>query len=53
MPGTTGRHGRNRHLAELGEFAKKKTTDISKGLDHSQTPFIINFGKDSPVCGVR
>jgi uncharacterized caspase-like protein len=33
----------------LGEYSKKKTTDISKEIGHSQTPLIINFGKDSPI----
>jgi WD40 repeat protein len=33
----------------LGEYSKKMTTNISKEIGHSQTPLIINFGKDSPV----
>jgi uncharacterized caspase-like protein len=33
----------------LGEYSKKMTTDISKESGHSQTPLIINFGKDSPL----
>lgn len=33
----------------LGEYSKKRTTDISKEIGHSQTPLIINFGKDSPI----
>jgi hypothetical protein len=33
----------------LGEYSKKMTTDISKEIGHSQTPIIINFGKDSPI----
>ncbi len=40
-------------LVELGEYAKTRTTDISKGLGHSQTPFIINFGKDNPVYDLK
>ena len=40
-------------LVELGEYAKTKTTDISKGLGHTQTPFIINFGKDNPVYNLK
>jgi len=37
----------------LGEYSKKKTVDISKELGHSQTPLIINFGKDNPVYNLR
>jgi len=33
----------------LGEYSKKMTTEISKEIGHSQTPLIINFGKDSPI----
>jgi WD40 repeat protein len=33
----------------LGEYSKKMTTEISKEVGHSQTPLIINFGKDSPI----
>jgi WD40 repeat protein len=33
----------------LGEYSKKMTTKISKEIGHSQTPLIINFGKDSPI----
>jgi WD40 repeat protein len=33
----------------LGEYSKKMTTNISKEIGHSQTPLIINFGKDSPI----
>lgn len=33
----------------LGEYSKNMTTNISKEIGHSQTPLIINFGKDSPV----
>ncbi|HWR72230.1 MAG TPA: caspase family protein [Nitrospirota bacterium] len=40
-------------LVELGAYAKARTTDISKGLGHAQTPFIINFGKDSAVYGLK
>ena len=36
-------------VAGLGEYSKKMTTDISKESGHSQTPLIINFGKDSPI----
>jgi hypothetical protein len=34
-------------LVELGGYAKQTTTEISKKTGHSQTPLIINFGKDS------
>jgi uncharacterized caspase-like protein len=33
----------------LGEYSKKATTNISKEIGQSQTPLIINFGKDSPI----
>jgi len=33
----------------LGEYSKKKTANISREIGHSQTPLIINFGKDSPL----
>jgi len=33
----------------LGEYSKKMTTEISKEVGHSQTPLIINFGKDNPI----
>ena len=40
-------------LVELGEYSKQTTTEISKKIGHQQTPFIINFGKDSSVYGLR
>ena len=36
-------------LVELGGYSKQATADISKEIGHSQTPLIINFGKDQPV----
>ena len=33
----------------LGAFAGKATADISAEVGHSQTPLIINFGKDYPL----
>jgi WD40 repeat protein len=36
-------------IVGLGEYSKKMTTNISKEIGHSQTPIIINFGKDSPI----
>ncbi|MCG2814049.1 MAG: caspase family protein, partial [Thermodesulfovibrionales bacterium] len=40
-------------LTELGEYSKQTTTDISKKIGHSQTPLIINFGKDNAVYNLR
>ncbi|MDD5170143.1 MAG: caspase family protein, partial [Syntrophales bacterium] len=37
----------------LGEYSKKMTMKISKEISHSQTPLIINFGKDSPLYKLR
>lgn len=37
----------------LGEYSKKKTTNISKEIGHSQTPLIIDFGKDSPLYQIK
>lgn len=36
-------------LVELGGYSKQATTNISKEIGHSQTPLIINFGKDQSV----
>jgi hypothetical protein len=33
----------------LGEYSKKMTSNISEEVGHSQTPLIINVGKDSPI----
>ncbi|KAF0143810.1 MAG: wd40 repeat subgroup [Nitrospirae bacterium] len=40
-------------LAELGEYSKASTTEISKKIGHQQTPLIINFGKDNAVYNLR
>ncbi|MDP2839339.1 MAG: hypothetical protein Q8O11_04720 [Syntrophales bacterium] len=40
-------------LGELGGYSKQATADISKEIGHSQTPLIINFGKDQPVYKLR
>jgi WD40 repeat protein len=40
-------------IVELGEYTKQTTTDISKKNGHSQTPLIINYGKDYPVYNLR
>jgi hypothetical protein len=37
----------------LGEYAKNKTKLISREIGHSQTPLIINFGKDAPPCQLK
>lgn len=37
----------------LGEYTKRRTTEISKQIGHSQTPLIINFGKDSTLYLLR
>ena len=37
----------------LGGYSKKMTSDISKEIGHSQTPLIINFGKDYPLYELR
>jgi len=40
-------------LVELGSFSKQTTTNLSKEIGHSQTPLIINFGKDSPLYQLK
>ncbi len=40
-------------VTKLGRYSKDKTTEISARLGHPQTPFIINFGKDSPLFKVN
>jgi len=40
-------------LVELGGFAKQRTKEASVKLGNTQTPLIINFGKDSPVYRLR
>ncbi|MCX5855230.1 MAG: caspase family protein, partial [Deltaproteobacteria bacterium] len=37
----------------LGEYSKKMTTNISKEIGHSQTPLIINLGKDSVIYKLK
>ena len=37
----------------LGGYSKKMTTDVSKQIGHTQTPLIINFGKDYPIYRLR
>ncbi len=40
-------------IVGLGEYAKKKTAAISKEIGHSQTPLIINFGRDNPIYQIK
>lgn len=37
----------------LGEYSKKMTTNISKEIGESQTPLIINFGRDNPIYQLK
>lgn len=37
----------------LGEYSKIKTAEISSKLGHPQTPYIINFGRDTPLFKVE
>lgn len=36
-------------IVGLGEYSKRATAGISRQIGHSQTPLIINFGKDSAI----
>lgn len=40
-------------IAGLGEYAKRMTSEISRGLGQVQTPLIINFGKDSVLYQLK
>ncbi len=40
-------------VAGLGGYAKERTAILSKEIGHSQTPLIINFGKDYPLYRLR
>ncbi len=40
-------------IAALGEYAKRMTINISREIGHTQTPLIINFGKDSPLLQLK
>lgn len=40
-------------LVELGEYARQSTAELSKKTGHSQTPYIINFGKDGAIYILR
>ncbi len=37
----------------LGGYAKERTANLSREIGHSQTPLIINFGKDYPIYQLR
>ena len=36
-------------FVELGGYSKQTTATISKEIGHTQTPLIINFGRDNPL----
>ncbi len=40
-------------VMNLGRYSKEKTSELSAGLGHPQTPLIINYGKDSTLFMVR
>lgn len=40
-------------IVGLGEYSKDRTTKISAEIGHSQTPLIINFGKDGTLYKLR
>jgi Caspase domain/WD domain, G-beta repeat len=40
-------------VVELGDYAKQATVEISRKNGHSQTPLIINFGKDIPIYNLK
>lgn len=42
-------HDNKISVVELGKFARQTTMEISDKIGHSQTPLIINFGKDNPL----
>jgi WD40 repeat protein len=39
--------------AGLGGYARERTAALSREIGHSQTPLIINFGKDYPIYRLR
>jgi uncharacterized caspase-like protein len=43
----------NISVAGLGDYSKMMTATISKEIGHSQTPLIINFGKDYPLYRLK
>jgi hypothetical protein len=40
-------------LVELGGYARQATADRSKEMGHTQTPFILHYGKDTPIYQLR
>lgn len=40
-------------VKKLGQYAKKKTAEISVRLNHPQTPLIISYGRDNPLFEVK
>jgi len=40
-------------IVGLGDYSKRKTTEISTRIGHGQTPLIINFGKDSVLYEIK
>jgi len=44
---------KNVSVVELGKYSKIKTIELAKKIGHSQTPLIINFGKDNLVYRLR
>lgn len=40
-------------LVELGGYSKQATTSLSREIGHSQTPLIINFGRDNPLYELK
>lgn len=40
-------------IVELGGYSKKRTVHISENLGYSQTPLIINFGRDNLMYYLR
>lgn len=46
-------HDSHISIIELGEYSKNSTAEISRKLQHSQTPLLINFGKDTQVYRLR
>ncbi len=40
-------------LVELGGYSKQATVSLSGKIGHSQTPLIINFGRDNPLYELK
>lgn len=52
-PQAAGGKSKEVTVISLGAFTKKTTADISGQIGHSQTPLIINFGKDYPLYRIQ